>query len=271
MHLLAWGDYNMKKRIIGSIWLTLAITASSIIISWKSDLTLTSNKHLPKITKVISKASSPSFEQYTSSLYEEIRLNNTGLSLNVFEKALTGFYNLKNNGCLNKNKSILTIADFDKSSSKKRLWIINLAQKTLLLNTWVAHGKNSGFDLPTHFSNSHESNESSVGFYVTGEIYHGKHGKSLKIDGMDEGFNTNARSRSIVVHGADYVSQETINQLGRLGRSQGCPAVPSFLASTIIDIIQGKTVLYINSSNLKNYNSKYLASVSYSNSIDSLL
>lgn len=259
----------MRKRVLGGISMAIIAFVSFTIISWKSD-SISFNQP-KKIVKATDSASAASFEQRINALYNEIHLADAGLSLPVFEKALTGFYNLKKNGYVNQGKSVLSIADFDQSSSKKRLWIINLEKKYLIMNTWVAHGKNSGFDLPTRFSNCYESNESSIGFYVTGEIYSGKHGKSLKLDGMDEGFNTNARSRSIVVHGADYVSQEAINQLGRLGRSQGCPAVPSYLANTIINLIQDKTVLFINSSNLKNYNSKYLASVNYSNSLDSLL
>lgn len=123
----------------------------------------------------------------------------------------------------------------------------------------MAHGSRSGDDLATRFSDATDSNESSLGFYITGEIYKGKHGRSLRLDGMDEGYNSNARRRSIVVHGAPYVSQSTINELGRLGRSQGCPAVPAELSEKVINTIEGKTVIFINGSN-QNYFSKYLDS-----------
>jgi hypothetical protein len=96
-----------------------------------------------------------------------------------------------------------------------------------------------------------------MGFFITGESYYGKHGLSLRLDGMDEGFNSNARKRSIVLHGADYVSQATINALGRLGRSQGCPAVPQELARTVVRTLEEGTVLFINLSD-QNYTSKYL-------------
>lgn len=197
------------------------------------------------------------YNQHISNLYTDLHLKEAGLSLPIFEKALTGFYNLKQAGQTSSSKQILSIADFDQLSTKKRLYIIDLSKKQLLLNTWVAHGQNSGADEATHFSNINNSFSSSLGFYVTGEIYRGVHGKSLKLDGMDEGFNSNARSRSIVVHGAPYVSNGTIKALGRLGRSQGCPAVAPELADKVINTIEDKTVLFINKSQ-NDYHSKYL-------------
>jgi len=196
------------------------------------------------------------YNSYINTLYTDLHLKESGLSLPVFEKALTGFYNLKHLGQTS-NKGILSIADFDQLSTKKRLYIIDLNKKVLLLNTWVAHGQNSGGNEATQFSNTNNSFSSSLGFYVTGEVYSGIHGKSLKLDGMDEGFNSNARSRSIVVHGAPYVSNGTIKALGRLGRSQGCPAVAPELADKVINTIEDKTVLFINKS-AENYQSKYL-------------
>lgn len=187
------------------------------------------------------------YNQYILDLYQTADLDSVGLSEQVFEKALTGYYNMKYSGLLH-DKSVLTIADFDQESRKKRLYIIDIDKKKLILNTWVAHGQNSGGDKPSNFSNIQNSNQSSLGFYLTGEIYFGKHGRSLKLDGMDQNFNSKARDRAIVVHGADYVSQETINKLGRLGRSQGCPAVPTKLANKVIDAISDRTVLFINSS-----------------------
>ncbi|MET4544159.1 hypothetical protein ABIE26_001464 [Pedobacter africanus] len=190
-------------------------------------------------------------------LYETAELAASGLSFAVLEKALTGYYNLKNTGRLSDSKSILSIADFDQNSTSKRLWIVDLEQKKLVLNTWVAHGERSGADKATFFSNTSESLKSSIGFFITGESYYGKHGLSLRLDGMDEGFNSNARKRSIVLHGADYVSQATINALGRLGRSQGCPAVPQELAGMVVRTLEEGTVLFINVSE-QNYTSRYL-------------
>jgi len=240
----------MKKNILGLVALILLII-SLIGTAWKAvEAPQTQQQTVKNI------AEDHLYSQYISKLYHAVRLDSAGLSETVFEKALTGFYNFKYSGLLH-SRSILTIADFDQESCKKRLYIIDLDKKELLLNTWVAHGQNSGGDKPAHFSNDANSNQSSLGFYLTGEIYYGKHGKSLKLDGMDQGFNDKARARAIVVHGADYVCQETINQLGRLGRSQGCPAVASKLANTVINTIADRTVLFINNSD-QYYNSPFL-------------
>ncbi len=113
------------------------------------------------------------------------------------------------------------------------------AEQGLVLNTWVAHGQGSGDDMANRFSNNNESHQSSLGFYLTDDVYIGKHGKSLRLDGLDNGINSAARARGIVVHAADYVCQNTINQIGRLGRSFGCPAVSPEVAQTVINTIKG--------------------------------
>ncbi|HEY0245310.1 MAG TPA: murein L,D-transpeptidase catalytic domain family protein, partial [Mucilaginibacter sp.] len=129
--------------------------------------------------------------------------------------------------------------------------------KQLLLNTWVAHGQGSGDDMAKQFSDNNESHQSSLGFYLTDDVYMGKHGRSLRLDGLDEGFNRNARTRDIVVHAADYVGETAIEKMGRLGRSFGCPAVAPEVRDQVINTIKGKTVLFING-NDSNYSSKYL-------------
>jgi len=247
----------MTKYLLGSaglVFSTLALT----IISWTPSST---PKHPAKIVTEDSL-----YKLHVQKVYNAAHLDKSGLNPEVFEKALTGYYNLKNSGKISAEKSILTIADLDQNSTKKRLWIVDLDRDSLLLNTWVAHGNRSGDDLATRFSDTNESNESSLGFYVTAETYNGKHGRSLRLDGMDEGFNSNARRRSIVVHGAAYVSQNTINELGRLGRSQGCPAVAPELANLVIDAIEGKTVIFINGTR-QPYYSKYLDAKVAANSI----
>lgn len=238
----------MRKYLLGGAGLIL-ITLALTIISWVP------STQTPASTHIVTEDSL--YSLHVSKIYNGAHLDVAGLRPEVFEKALTGFYNLKNSGKIAADKSILTIADMDQNSTKKRLWIIDLNNDSLLLNTWVAHGSHSGDDLATHFSDVNDSNESSLGFYVTAEVYRGKHGRSLRLDGMDEGYNANARKRSIVVHGAPYVSQGTINQLGRLGRSQGCPAVAQELADLIINTIEGRTVIFINGTD-GTYASKYL-------------
>jgi len=247
----------MRKYLLGSAGLVFSSLALTII-SWTPSSTPISP------AKIVTEDSL--YTLHVSKIYKGAHLQESGLNPEVFEKALTGFYNLKSTGKIAADKSILTIADFDKNSTKKRLWIVDLEKDSLLLNTWVAHGNHSGDDMATRFSDVNDSNESSLGFYVTAEVYRGKHGRSLRLDGMDEGFNTNARKRSIVVHGAPYVSQGTINELGRLGRSQGCPAVPAELADLVINTIEGKTVIFINGTH-QPYTSKYLDTHLAANSI----
>lgn len=175
------------------------------------------------------------------SLIEE---NSTSVpSLESFKIAFEGYQSLKTQNKLENN--ILTIIDFSLSSNQKRLWVIDMESNTVLYHSLVAHGMNSGQEFATDFSNKSESYKSSLGFYLTGEIYSGKHGSSLKLDGLERGVNDNARSRAIVIHGADYVSESFIKNNGRLGRSQGCPALPNNIANDVIYKIKDKSVLFI--------------------------
>jgi hypothetical protein len=196
------------------------------------------------------------FEQYVNTVYQTAGLQESGLDAEVFRKAITGYFNIKSTNKA-KNTSVLTIVDFTKSSRVKRMWIIDMVNKTLLLNTLVAHGQGSGDDMATNFSDINESHQSSLGFFLADDVYVGKHGRSLRLDGLDAGFNTSARARGIVVHAADYVSEGTINTLGRLGRSFGCPAVSPLVVNQVINTLKGKTVFFING-NSSNYNSRYL-------------
>jgi len=153
-----------------------------------------------------------------------------------FSAALEGFYKLKEKGIV--QKDILTLVDFSMSSNTKRLWVIDLATNTVLYNSLVAHGRNTGEEFANSFSNQASSLKSSLGFYVTAEVYNGKHGMSLKLDGLEKGINDKARERGVVVHAADYVSSTFIKNNKRLGRSQGCPAIPVDLAPEIINTIK---------------------------------
>jgi hypothetical protein len=144
-----------------------------------------------------------------------------------------------------KNKSILTIIDYSKPSTEKRFYVVNLENKVLIYQCLVAHGKNSGEANAEHFSNKSGSSESCLGFFRTAETYTGKNGYSLCMDGLEPGINDNARLRSIVIHGADYVGYEYIKKFGRLGRSWGCPALPDKLAKEIIDTIAHGSCVFI--------------------------
>ena len=163
----------------------------------------------------------------------------------VFFKALQGFENLKRAGKLNPDANLLSICDFSLSSNTKRLWIIDLNTKKVLFNSLVAHGMGTGDEFAKHFSNTDSSHQSSMGFYVTESTYNGSNGYSLRLLGMDKGYNDAALSRAIVMHGADYVSEAFAKQHKRIGRSWGCPAVPRELAADIIDTIKENTCLFI--------------------------
>ena len=199
------------------------------------------------------------FELSINNTYNGAHLQQAGLDYEIFRKALIGYYNLKrNNQPHTVKKSVLSIIDFNKASSENRLWIIDMKSKKQLYKTLVAHGKNSGDNFARRFSNVPQSEMSSLGFYVTRQTYFGKHGLSLKIDGIDSGYNTNAMQRAIVIHGADYVSNSFVKQHGRLGRSQGCPALPVAQTPEIIQAIKDNSCIFIAGPEPK-YSSPYLA------------
>jgi hypothetical protein len=164
---------------------------------------------------------------------------------NVFSKAMVGHKNLVGESHATPGK--IAIIDFTLPSTEKRLWVIDLEKGEVVHHSLVAHGKNSGEIYATKFSNEHDSNQSSLGFFVTGQTYIGKHGLSLKLHGMERGINDRAESRAIVMHGADYVSEEYVRKVGRLGRSWGCPAIPNEGYKEVIKVLSGGTVLFIHS------------------------
>lgn len=190
---------------------------------------------------VLKSTKSTAEEIYTSLSFENLNTLNS----EVFSKAYLGFNNLKNSGKLPESSHLLTVCDFSLSSSQKRLWVIDLNQKKIIFNSLVAHGKNTGEEFAQNFSNTESSLQSSLGFYITETTYNGNNGYSLKLLGMDSGFNDAALQRAIVMHGADYVSEDFIKNQKRLGRSWGCPAVPRELAEPIINAIKGENCLFI--------------------------
>lgn len=190
----------------------------------------------------------------TNSAFYSLNINKLKApNFESFSKAVDGYNLLKQAGKIKNN--ILTIVDFSLSSSQKRLWVIDMNQNKILFNSLVAHGQNSGEEYATFFSNENSSYKSSLGFFSTAEVYQGIHGLSLKLDGLEKGINDKARQRSIVIHGADYVSESFIKNHNRLGRSQGCPALPVELSKQIIETIKNKSCLFIYAPN-ENYNSR---------------
>ena len=179
----------------------------------------------------------------SNQLYDSLKLSNLGLSEEALQYAYKGYLNLVEKGQV-KNPDVLTICDFSQPSNKKRMYILDVKNFKVLLNTYVAHGRNSGVTMAEHFSNNPESLQSSLGFYVTKDTYKGKHGLSLRLDGQEHGFNDNAEARAVVVHGAQYIGDQRTGA-GFMGRSFGCPAVPQQLATTVINYIKGGTCLFI--------------------------
>ncbi len=162
----------------------------------------------------------------------------------VFLLAYTGYEQLLRQGKL-QNSRYLTVVDFRIPSNSERLWVLDMEEHRIVQRSLVAHGVNSGELYATKFSDTPQSFQSSPGFYLANELYIGKHGLSLRLDGMEKGINGNARDRAIVIHGADYVSPEFIQRHGRLGRSQGCPALPLGQSESIIRTITGQSCLFI--------------------------
>lgn len=186
-------------------------------------------------------------------LYDNLHLSEKGLSQEAFEYAVKGYNHLKNKGRI-KNSRVLTIIDFTKPSSQKRLFIVDVENSQLLFNTYVAHGRNTGEAYAKRFSNTPESFQSSLGFYVTTGTYMGKNGFSMQLEGMEAGINDKADERAIVMHGAPYVSEGFIRSRGYIGRSHGCPAVPESLNKPIIEKIKNGSCMFIYSNDMSYIN-----------------
>lgn len=172
-------------------------------------------------------------------LYQSMQLEGV-VNWQAFRQAVTGYYRIEG-----KRREVLTLIDFSLPSTAKRLFVFDMAQHRLLYSSVVAHGKNSGENYATSFSNEYGSYKSSLGFYLTASTYQGRNGYSLILDGLEKGINDRARERAIVVHGAAYANPSVASRGGRLGRSFGCPALPQELSRPIIDAIKGGSVMYI--------------------------
>ena len=167
-----------------------------------------------------------------------------GLKPEVLEKGLKARHAVIEEGIMGR-QNVLTVIDFSLPSAVKRLWTFDLSERRLLFYEYVAHGMASGEDETVSFSNEWESYESSIGVYLTDVPYIGKNGYSLRLVGLEPGFNDNAYSRAVVLHGAPYVSEKMIQKFGRLGRSYGCPAVRLEIATQLIDKIKYGSLLFI--------------------------
>lgn len=226
----------MKKHLLFTF--TLVLGCLLFISFAKAD------SYKPSDLVVAAKADSAAVgaNSLSDQLYEELGLESAGLSPEVLDYAVEGYEKLDSQGRV--DNPVLTIVDFSQSSRSKRLYLIDMENRRLLTNTFVAHGKRSGVDMATNFSNRIHSEASSLGFYLTKQTYMGKHGLSLRLAGQEPGFNDNAEARGVVVHGADYVNPGRVNS-AYMGRSQGCPALPMNEYASVIREIKGGSVMFI--------------------------
>lgn len=164
------------------------------------------------------------------------------LDLQVAKLSLESYQQARRQGL--DPQQILTIVDYSKPSTVPRMWVFDLKTNQLLYKTLVAHAKNSGENIPIAFSNDPMSLKSSLGLFVTGQPYQGHHGYSLRLQGLEQGFNTNAEARNIVVHAADYVSEQFAQSHGRLGRSFGCFALSPHVTRAVIDTIKAGSLIF---------------------------
>lgn len=158
----------------------------------------------------------------------------------VLRLSLIAYLNARKHGI--DTKQMLTVIDYSKPSSEKRLWVFDLRRGRTLFNTWVSHGKNSGGLYATSFSNNPGSLKSSIGVFETAEPYIGHNGYSLRLRGLEQGFNSTAYERAVVIHGAAYANPGSMRSYG-IGRSWGCPAVSSSLSTPLINAIKNDSLV----------------------------
>lgn len=236
----------MRKNLL----LSLAVISTSfalppLALSHEKEILLKNNRAIDVLLSIIqpnyeySKWRITSLNEIQTMLHEETNTLNKA----VIHKVLTTLR------CVNKfnmnHNNVLTIIDYSLPSSKKRIWVFDLNEKKLLFHTYVSHGLNSGFLLSNYFSNKYNSKASSIGVYKTEKSYYGRDGISLRLDGLDKGFNDNASGRAVVMHGGWYVNENFIKKYGRAGRSWGCPALPIELTAPIINTIKDQTLFVI--------------------------
>jgi hypothetical protein len=161
----------------------------------------------------------------------------------VLDLALKAATCARNNGAV-ANDRLLTVIDYSKASTQTRLWVLDLARERVLFQELVAHGRGSGDNFATQFSNAEGSHQTSLGLFRTADTYVGANGYSLRLDGLEPGVNDRARERAIVMHGAPYVSDTNVRTVGRLGRSHGCPALRPAIARTVIDTIKQGSLVF---------------------------
>jgi len=237
----------MKKKFKGVYLLLSSFVFAVLHLPFAFAKSATGSKMFftpPSDSSIINEVGTDPNVPVLKSVYDSLHLSFRGLSQQAFNYAKQGLQKLIDEGKL-LNDSIISIVDFSQPSNQKRLYIVDLKNYKILFNTFVAHGANTGREWATSFSNQNASHMSSPGFYITRETYQGNNGYSLRLEGVERGINDNAYERSIVVHGAGYVSDEIANSRGYIGRSHGCPAVPVALSKPIINTIKEGTCMFV--------------------------
>lgn len=192
-------------------------------------------------------STNPAEALWSSAIGDEFLLASYGESalsscvpFDLWEQLVSGY------GLFGSAHGRVAVADFSQPSDLPRFYVVDLLSGQVLLQTWVAHGKNSGDRETVSFSNEVSSLKSSLGFYRIGERFLSpKHGPALMLDGLQPGLNDKAREREIILHGADYVSEEFIEKHGRCGRSHGCPALPRVQMETALELLVPGSLLYV--------------------------
>ena len=223
----AVGNYADALRVVDEIAPTTSVTDSSAPAVIETTLT-TAN------------VATPAMSAFDAAAWDLTAIG--AVDHDVFSLALSSAEKAVARG--EAKPSTLTVIDFSVPSTERRLFVYDLRTRALLFAEHVSHGRNSGGNVPTMFSNEPESFKSSIGLYRTAEGYFGKHGYSLRLDGLDKGFNDRARERAIVIHGADYVNAATAKAQGRLGRSLGCPALRPEISKKVIDAVKEGGLLF---------------------------
>ncbi|QNH01760.1 murein L,D-transpeptidase catalytic domain family protein [Pseudomonas sediminis] len=162
----------------------------------------------------------------------------------------------------------LAVIDYSRSSLERRLWVFDLKHGRLLQREFVAHGRQSGELFAEHFSNQPGSNQSSLGLFRGAESYKGRHGHSLRLDGLEPGLNDQARARALVIHGADYVAPTWAQKYGRMGRSLGCPAVQQEVIGVLVDQLKDGQYLFTWHPQISDERYRDCASVSVARSVE---
>jgi hypothetical protein len=211
-----------------------------------SEQEISSTRETDEKNKNLISLNSDEFDAFTNRVYRQLEYSiiQDSINENVLALALKGYIYLKHTQELNSSQ-YLTIIDFSKYCNKKRMWVIDMVTKKIVFNELVAHGTNSGDTYAKYFSNKHSSKKSSLGFYTTGGLYNGSNNLSLKLNGLEKNFNSNAFTRGIVIHGASYVNKSIVEGKQRIGRSFGCPAVSQEINKLLITTIKGGNCLFV--------------------------